>query len=166
MTNWTNPQLTSTYTNFVTEVKDRDTDLAVQFDGVTVTNIPTNTIRWDSTANRWKKWSGSAWGELATTYALTALTTTGAATFGGNVGVTGTVDASSTVTGTAFIPDGSSAPSNGLYLPSANTLGLATASTGRLFVDSNGNLGIGDSSPGAKLDVVGGVKASAGSTFN
>ena len=86
MTNWTNPQLTSTYTNFVTEVKDRDTDLAVQFDGVTVTNIPTNTIRWDSTANRWKKWSGSAWGELATTYALTALTTTGAATFGGNVG--------------------------------------------------------------------------------
>ena len=166
MTNWTNPQLTSTYTNFVTEVKDRDTDLAVQFDGVTVTNIPTNTIRWDSTANRWKKWSGSAWGELAATYALTALTTTGTATFGGNVGVTGTVDASSTVTGTAFIPDGSSAPSNGIYLPSANTLGLATASTGRLFVDSNGNLGIGDSSPGAKLDVVGGVKAAAGSTFN
>ena len=57
MANWSNPQLTSTYTNFVTEVKDRDVDLAKQFDGQTVSNLTTGTIRWDSSANRWKKWT-------------------------------------------------------------------------------------------------------------
>jgi hypothetical protein len=88
--NWSNPTLTSTYTNFVTEVKNRDEDLALQFDGTTSTNIPTGTIRWDSSANRWKKWSGSTWGELATTYALTGLSTTGAASIGTTLTVTST----------------------------------------------------------------------------
>ena len=83
MANWSNPQLTSTYTNFLAEVKDRDVDLALQFDGTTSTNIPTNAIRWDSSANRWKKWSGSVWGELTATYALTALSLTGSITFEG-----------------------------------------------------------------------------------
>lgn len=77
MANWSNPQLTSTYTNFVTEVKDRDVDLALQFDGTTSTNIPTNTIRWNSSINRWQKWSGSAWGELTSAYALNALSVSG-----------------------------------------------------------------------------------------
>lgn len=81
MANWSNPLLTSTYTNFLTEVKDRDTDLALQFDGTTSTNIPTNTVRWNSSINRWQKWNGTTWGELTATYALTALTTTG------NVGI-------------------------------------------------------------------------------
>lgn len=87
--NWSNPTLTSTYTNFVSEVKNRDEDLALQFDGTTSTNIPTNTIRWDSGANRWKKWNGTTWAELATTYALTGLSTTGAASIGTTLGVTG-----------------------------------------------------------------------------
>jgi hypothetical protein len=87
--NWSNPTLTSTYTNFVSEVKNRDEDLALQFDGTTSTNIPTNTIRWDSSANRWKKWSGTAWDELATTYALTGLSTTGSASIGTTLTVTG-----------------------------------------------------------------------------
>jgi hypothetical protein len=89
MADWSLPALTSTYTNFATEVKNRDVDLALQFDGTTSTNLTTNTIRWDSSANRWKRWSGSAWGELATTYALTGLSTTGAATIGTTLGVTG-----------------------------------------------------------------------------
>jgi hypothetical protein len=88
--NWANPTLASLYTNFVTEVKARDEDLALQFDGTTATAFPTNTIRWSSSANRWQKWSGSAWGELTTTYALTGLSTTGAAAIGGNLSVTGT----------------------------------------------------------------------------
>lgn len=88
---WSKPALTSTYTNFVTEVKNRDEDLALQFDGTTATNLPTNTIRWDSTANRWKKWNGSVWGELTTTYALTGLSTTGNVSLGGTLSVTGAV---------------------------------------------------------------------------
>lgn len=101
MANWSNPTLTSLYTDFLTQVKDRDTDLALQFDGTTSTNIPTNAIRWNSSVNRWQKWSGSAWGELATTYALTGLSTTGNASIGGTLGVTG---ATSLATATATTP--------------------------------------------------------------
>jgi hypothetical protein len=89
MADWLNPQLTSTYTNTLTEIKNRDVDLALQFDGTTSTSIPTGAIRFDSSAGRWKKWSGSAWGELTATYALTGLSTTGAATIGTTLGVTG-----------------------------------------------------------------------------
>ena len=89
MANWSNPVLTSTYTDVLNILKDRDVDLALQFDGATVSNLPTGTIRWNSTANRWQKWTGSAWGELTATYALTGLSTTGAATIGTTLGVTG-----------------------------------------------------------------------------
>jgi hypothetical protein len=147
MANWSNPLLTSTYTNFVTEVKDRDTDLALQFDGTTSTNIPTNTIRWNSSANRWQKWNGSSWAELTSTYALTGLSTTGSAAIGG------------TVSGTALIPTANTAPTNGVYLPNANTVGIATNSAGRVFVDASGRFGVGTSTPGTAIDVT----AAAGS---
>jgi hypothetical protein len=147
MANWSNPLLTSTYTNFVTEVKDRDTDLALQFDGTTSTNIPTNTIRWNSSANRWQKWNGSSWAELTSTYALTGLSTTGSAAIGG------------TVSGTALVPTANTAPTNGVYLPNANTVGIATNSAGRVFVDASGRFGVGTSTPGTAIDVT----AAAGS---
>ena len=168
MSNWSNPQLTSTYTNFVTEVKDRDIDLAKQFDGQTVSNLVTGTIRWDSSANRWKKWTGSAWGELASTYALTNVSTTGTGAFGGNVTISGTLDVTTTLTGASFIPDGSTVPSNGMYLPSANTLGFSSNGSARIHITSSGDVGINDSTPSAKLDVGGGIKATgaSGYTFN
>ena len=161
MANWSNPQLTSTYTNFLAEVKARDEDLAKQFSSGTISNQPTGAVKWDSSANRWKKWSGSAWGELASTYALTALTTTGTAGFGGNITITGTVDASSTVSGTAFIPDGSTVPANGVYLPAANRLGFSTASGHRAALDSTG-LKLGAGTASCKLEVDGGIKAAGG----
>ena len=108
MADWSLPALTSTYTNFVTEVKNRDVDLALQFDGTTSTNLTTNTIRWDSSANRWKKWTGSAWGELATTYALTGLSTTGAASIGTTLGVTGVTTLSGGGTSTTPATDNNS----------------------------------------------------------
>lgn len=101
MANWSNPVLTSTYTNFMNELKDRDTDLALQFDGTTSTNLTTGTIRWDSTANRWKKWNGSTWAELTSIYALTGLSTTGNASIGGTLAVTG---ATSLAAATATTP--------------------------------------------------------------
>jgi hypothetical protein len=152
MANWSNPLLTSTYTNFVTEVKDRDTDLALQFDGTTSSNIPTNAIRWNSSVNRWQKWNGSSWGELTSTYALTGLSTTGNATISGTLG-SGAITSTGSVTGTALIPSGSSAPTNGLYLAGSNIIGLATNSAGRVFIDAAGEVGIGTATPGTCLDV-------------
>jgi len=161
MANWSNPQLTSTYTNFLAEVKARDDDLAVQFSTGTISNQPTGAVKWDSSANRWKKWSGSAWGELASTYALTALTTTGTAGFGGNITITGTVDASSTVSGTAFIPDGNTVPANGVYLPASNRIGFSTGGTHRAALDSTG-LKLGSGTASSRLDVDGGIKVAGG----
>jgi hypothetical protein len=152
MANWSNPLLTSTYTNFLTEVKDRDTDLALQFDGTTSSNIPTGAIRWNSSVNRWQKWNGSSWGELTSTYALTGLSTTSNATIGGTLG-SGAITSTGSVTGTALIPSGSSAPTNGLYLAGSNIIGLATNSAGRVFIDAAGEVGIGSATPGTSLDV-------------
>jgi hypothetical protein len=54
---------------------------------------------------------------------------------------------SSTATATAFIPSGSSVPTNGMYLPSANTLGFATNGTLDMVINAAGNVAIGTSTP-------------------
>jgi hypothetical protein len=64
-----------------------------------------------------------------------------------NVVTTGTSTAAS------LIPTGSSVPTNGVYLPSANTVGVATNGAGRLFVNSSGNVGIGTAAPTSLLHV-------------
>ena len=161
MANWNNPELTSTYTNFLAEVKARDVDLATQFSG-SPTNMPTGSIKWDSGSNIWQKWSGSAWGALTSTYQFPAITaTTGA--FSSNVTVTGTLDSTSTVSGQSFSCDGNTAPSNGIYLPAASTLGFSAGGSRQAALTSTG-LKIGSGTASCKLDVVGGIKVSGGTT--
>ena len=48
------------------------------------------------------------------------------------------------VTATNFIPSGSAAPTNGVYLPAANSVGIATNSTNALYINSSQNVGIGN----------------------
>ena len=99
--------------------------------------------------------------------ALTDETGTGAAVFANtpalvtpDIGAaTGTsVNLSSTATATSFIPTGSSVPANGMYLPAATTVAIATNSTVRTTFDGSGNVGIGTTSPSSfgKFAVVGG----------
>jgi hypothetical protein len=126
MANWSNPVLTSTYTNFLTEVKDRDTDLALQFDGTTSTNVPTGAIRWNSSVNRWQKWSGAAWGELTTLYALTGLSTTGNASIGGTLGVTGATTLAAATATTPATADNSTAVATTAYVRNQAYASLAS----------------------------------------
>ena len=53
------------------------------------------------------------------------------------------------VGGTNFIPSGSAAPTNGMYLPAANSLGFSTNSTEQMRITSAGNVGIGYTTPEA-----------------
>lgn len=43
-------------------------------------------------------------------------------------------------TAPSFVPSGTVVPTNGVYLPAANTVGIATASTSRVQVDGSGNI--------------------------
>lgn len=65
------------------------------------------------------------------------------------------VTTTGTVTGASLNPTSSTVPTNGVYLPAANSVGISTNGTGRLFVDSNGRIGVGTSSPSNTLHVVG-----------
>ncbi len=46
-------------------------------------------------------------------------------------------------TATSFRPSASTIPTNGIYLPAANSLGFATNTTSRMTIDASGNLGLG-----------------------
>jgi len=92
----------------------------------------------NTTATTGKQWraSSAANGRFFLTNVtdgLDAITllTTGAATF------------NSSVTATSFIPSGSTAPTNGMYLPTTNTLAWSTNSAERMRLDASGNLGLG-----------------------
>jgi hypothetical protein len=54
-----------------------------------------------------------------------------------NLSVTGLTSAAS------FVPTGSAVPTNGMYLPAANTIGFATNSGEDMRIDSSGNVRIG-----------------------
>ena len=62
------------------------------------------------------------------------------------------------VLGSASAPAESNTTSSntGLYFPTSTTLGLSTAGTNALYVDASQNVGIGTTSPGARLQVTDG----------
>ncbi len=66
------PTLTSTYANFLAEMKSRDEDIATWFDGTTSTNLPNKAKRWNETGKKFEKWNGTVWSDLATLYEIKA----------------------------------------------------------------------------------------------
>jgi hypothetical protein len=61
----------------------------------------------------------------------------------GNITIPGTLAVTGTSTAASFIPTSSTAPTNGVYLPAANSVAISTNGTGRLFVDASGNVSVG-----------------------
>ena len=60
----------------------------------------------------------------------------------GNVSVTGALSTASTNTAASFIPTSSTVPTNGVYLPAANSVAISTNSSQRLVIDASGNVNI------------------------
>ena len=77
----------------------------------------------------------------------------GSVSFAAN-GVAAGTWSSAGVAAPALIPTGSTLPSNGVYLPGTNRVGVATNSTARLEVDSSGRLLVGTST--ARTNIPGG----------
>lgn len=64
---WTEPVLTTTYVSWRTLLQERADSQAKMFDdGVTWTGLPTGTVRWNNSNDRFEKWNGSAWANLST----------------------------------------------------------------------------------------------------
>lgn len=64
------PTNASTYANYTAEINGRVDDALKGLDPYTTTptNVPTNSIRWNSASGLWQKWSGTAWNALASVY--------------------------------------------------------------------------------------------------
>lgn len=88
------------------------------------------------------------------------VTATGTAT-AGSFSTAGTVTATGTATAASLIPTSSTAPTNGVYLPAANTVGFATNSTGVVYINSSGNLLVGTPTSGKRLTVSDSIESSA-----
>jgi len=85
------------------------------------------------------------------------------ATSSSGVDVTGGITSSSTYVGTVsgsasapnFAVTSGSLGANGMFVPSANTLGFGTSGTERMRIDSSGNVGINESNPSSSLHIFG-----------
>lgn len=66
------PTITSTYSNFVSEMDARFDDLAVGLDPAVTSaiNVPINSTRWSSASNKWQKYNGTAWNDLSALYSI------------------------------------------------------------------------------------------------
>ena len=74
---------------------------------------------------------------------VTNLTGTASININGTVGATTpTTGVFTTATANSFIPNLSTIPTNGMYLPATNSVGIATNSTNRATFDAAGNVGI------------------------
>jgi hypothetical protein len=84
MANHSLPTVNSTYTNFVSELSARMNDIALGLNPshTTVTNQPTNAIRYNGGSTKWERWTGTAWTDLAATYAISITGNAGTVTNG------------------------------------------------------------------------------------
>ena len=175
MTNWEKPSLTSTYTNFITELKYRDEVVGSLYSSdVTVTNQPADnsanwgvrSIRWNATDSCFQRRNSAnnGWERLEGNSGTHKFVNLEASTITANSELSGgTIVTTNQLTAGRINVTGSTVPSNGLYLPANNELSFTSNSTRRLTIKSTGNCGIATDNPSQKLHVVGNTRIENGS---
>ena len=169
MANFNLPALTSTYTNFITELKARDNEVASLFSsGSTFTGTyPVRAIRWNASNGYFERRNAANNGFERLEGAsgthkfvnIEAGNITGTSTVAGS-----SVNASDQLQGARVNVTGGVKPANGLYRPVANEVRFTTNSTDRLTIESNGEVGISTVDPQEKLHVVGNARIVNGSS--
>ena len=169
MADFTKPALTSTYTNFITELKERDNDISSLFsNGSTFTGTyPTRAIRWNESNGYFERRNAAnnAFERLegaSGTHKFVNLET-GVLTANSGVTITGDSSATGQVQGARFNVTGTTAPANGFYLPAANEVRFTTNSLDRLTIEASGEIGIGTVDPAYTLDINGTFRLNNGS---
>ena len=169
MADFTKPALTSTYTNFITELKGRDDDISSLFSsGSTFTGTyPVRAVRWNASNgyferrnaanNAFERLEGASGTHKFVNLETGALTATGGASITGNLSATGQVQANN------FNVTGTTKPANGLYRPASNEIRLTTGSSDRLTIESTGEVGINTVDPAYTLDINGTFRIKNGS---
>lgn len=147
------PTVASVYDNMISEIDGRLDDIAQGFDVGTPTNVPTSAIGWKSSLNKWQKYTGSTWVDLAATYNISisgnaaTATTAGSATTAGNI------------TGTAAVANGGTGMTTYtlgdiVFASATNVLGkLASVSTGNVLLSG----GVGAAPAYGKVTLTGHV---------
>ena len=154
------PTITSTYSNFVTELDARFDDLAVGLDPAvtTATNVPTGSIRWTSASNKWQKFNGTAYVDLSALYSISISGNAG--TVSNGVYTTGTYANPTWITslsGTKITGDISgNAASATKLLTARNINGVAFDGTAAVSVNLNNNVTFNNVGSGS----------ASGTTFN
>ena len=154
------PTITSTYSNFVTEMDARFDDLAVGLDPAvtSATNVPTNTTRWSSASNKWQKYNGTAWNDLSSLYSINISGNAGTVTNG--VYTTASYSNPSWITsliGSKITGDISGNAGSATQLATARNInGVAFDGTSAVSINLNNNVTFNNSGTGA----------ASGSAFN
>ena len=167
MADFTKPELTSSYTDFITELKARDNTISSLFsDGTThVGNYPARAVAWNSTNSYFERRNANndGWERLEGNSGTHKFVNVEA----GNITGTGTilgddVTATDQLQAGRINVTGATVPANGLYRPSANEIRLTTGSSDRLTIESNGEVGINTVDPQQRLHVLGNARIENG----
>ena len=146
MADFNEPQLTSTYTSFLSTLKARDTDLAALFanDAVSVSNWPARAVRFNTNSNKFQRRNSanSGFEDLTSNHHFPAITIDGSGTLtvGGNMTLGGNFDGTGNITGNNINVTHVDIPQTGLYRPATNVLGISTNTALKWAIDSDGRL--------------------------
>tara|TARA_R100000329_G_scaffold18136_5_gene18162 strand:+ start:5538 stop:7331 length:1794 start_codon:yes stop_codon:yes gene_type:complete len=179
MPDFTKPALTSTYTAFITELKERDEVVGSLYStDLTVTGLPADnsnnwgakSIRWNATDkyfqrrnaanNGWERLEGNSGTHKFINVEAKNITATGDV----NSTVSGVnINASAQVQAARVNVTGTTKPANGLYRPASNEIRFTTNSQDRLTIESTGEIGINQVDPAFTLDITGTFRIQNGS---
>ena len=136
MTDWNKPIVTSNYSTFPTEVKDRDVSIA-KMDYSADTNVPDGFVRYNSTLKVLEKKNGASWDDILTNYTSHLSNTSNQhATTASQVGAQTTADFTAH-TGNTSNPHATTASQVGALTASNNFSDVPNKATART------NLGLG-----------------------